>query len=224
MCVNPAYSSSSKAPIFDHLRDFGVGYQLRYRQSMQSGQDGCAVFQVAARQFARNERMDQNKSLRQAFRKTWITVTEVVNPDGSVGKHHHTDRRRGMFDSLGCVPPSAARRLPASRAIRASNPSRTKAVFCWIPVNSLARSSSLSSIINVVLICIVCIYLRIPVKGMARILSYTRTQRFVFISKRGRAPLATQDTGMRNPSAVLNAASSRDASPMMSTSARDGST
>src|SRR5258708_27647763 len=81
-------------------------------------------------------------------------MPEVLNPDGSVGEHDHAGRGRGMFDILGCVPPSAARRLPASRAISASSPARTKAVFSWMPVTSLARLSRLSSMINVVRICL----------------------------------------------------------------------
>jgi len=154
VCVNPSQSSSPEPPIFDKLQDFRVGCQPGRRQRMQIRQDGCAVFQVAARQFAGNKRMHQHEPLRKTVRQGWLAATQVLNPDGSVGEHHQAGRRRGMFDILGCVPPSAASRLPASRAISASSPARTKAVFSWIPVSSLARWSRLSSMINVVRICI----------------------------------------------------------------------
>lgn len=48
------------------------------------------------------------------------------------GKYCHTLRRRGVGESLGWVPPSAASRLPASRAINASKPALTRAVVSCI--------------------------------------------------------------------------------------------
>lgn len=59
-----------------------------------------------------------------------------------------------MSESFGCVPPSKANRLLASRAMSASSPARTKAVFSRIPVSSRARTRSFSSIMSVVRICI----------------------------------------------------------------------
>jgi hypothetical protein len=76
-------------------------------------------------------------------------------------QEHQARRRLGMSDTLGSVPPRAARRLAASRAIRASSPACTRAIFSLIPVSSLARSSSLSSMIKVVRICIDYVYLSI---------------------------------------------------------------
>ena len=52
------------------------------------------------------------------------------------------------------VPPSFARRLLLSRAIKASNPCLTKAVFSLIPVNWDAFLRMSSSMFKVVLICI----------------------------------------------------------------------
>ncbi len=43
-------------------------------------------------------------------------------------------RLRRMVRSRGMVPPRAARRLALSRAIKASSPAQTKAVFSRIPV------------------------------------------------------------------------------------------
>src|SRR5438477_4751810 len=50
------------------------------------------------------------------------------------------------------VAPSRARRLPASRSIRARSPRCTNAVFSFSPVNLRASASKSSSMFNVVLI------------------------------------------------------------------------
>src|SRR5438094_10620794 len=50
------------------------------------------------------------------------------------------------------VAPSRARRLPASRSIRARSPRCTNAVFSFSPVNLRASASNSSSMFNVVLI------------------------------------------------------------------------
>src|SRR5881392_2255100 len=49
------------------------------------------------------------------------------------------------------VAPSRARRLPASRSIRARSPRCTNAVFSFSPVNLRASASNSSSMFNVVL-------------------------------------------------------------------------
>jgi hypothetical protein len=58
-------------------------------------------------------------------------------------------RRIGM--SFFSVPPSAASLPALSRAINASRPIRTSAVFSCTPVNSAARDSFSSSMFSVVL-------------------------------------------------------------------------
>jgi hypothetical protein len=65
----------------------------------------------------------------------------VVNPHGRVNENHRPGpgRRLGMGRNSGSVPPRAARRLAAPRAIKASKPARTKAVFSSMPVSCLAR-------------------------------------------------------------------------------------
>ena len=127
---------------------------LGFRQRLEVGQRCEPVFQITASQFAGYERMNQNTSFEQAPGKIGLTAPEMLDPNGRVREDHHADRRRGTLVILGFVPPRAAKRLPASRAISASSPARTKAVFSRIPVNSRARSSRALSIINVVLICI----------------------------------------------------------------------
>jgi acetyl esterase/lipase len=54
----------------------------------------------------------------------------------------------------GSLPPNSANRRLADRAISASSPARTRAVFSAIPESLDASLRSLSSIFNVDLICI----------------------------------------------------------------------
>ena len=79
---------------------------------------------------------------------------EMSDPDQSVYEHHQAERRLGMSLSFGWVPPRAARRLPASREMRASRPARTSEAVSLMPVAFLARSSKVSSMTMVVRICI----------------------------------------------------------------------
>ncbi len=58
-----------------------------------------------------------------------------------------------MGRSRFSVPPSAARRLALSLAIKASRPRRTSDVFSLTPVSLAARCRRESSILRVVLIC-----------------------------------------------------------------------
>ena len=62
--------------------------------------------------------------------------------------------RRGMARSPFSDPPSLSSRLLLSRAIKASKPSRTRAVFSLTPTSLDAFSSILSSMFSVVLMCI----------------------------------------------------------------------
>src|SRR5438094_4544294 len=73
----------------------------------------------------------------------------MIYPDRRIRENH---RRRGAIRSFGMVAPSRARRLPASRSIRARSPRCTNAVFSFSPVNLRASASNSSSMFNVVLI------------------------------------------------------------------------
>lgn len=63
-------------------------------------------------------------------------------------------RRRGIRCIAGSVPPRAAKRRALSRAISASSPARTTAVFSSMPLSRVASFNNASSIFSVVLICI----------------------------------------------------------------------
>ncbi len=80
---------------------------------------------------------------------------QMFDPDRGVYQDHAAflERRRRIGSRLFSVPPSSARRRALSRAIRASSPSRTRAVFSSTPASLAALRSSVSSIFSVVLIC-----------------------------------------------------------------------
>ena len=67
-----------------------------------------------------------------------------------VSEGHQAERRLLMSRSSGSVPPRLARRLPASREMRASRPARTSEAVSLMPVAFLARSSKASSMMMVV--------------------------------------------------------------------------
>jgi hypothetical protein len=68
------------------------------------------------------------------------------------------DFRLGIARRPASVPPSLANRLPLSRAINASRPSRTREVFSLTPVSRDALSSISSSMFIVVLMCITYVW------------------------------------------------------------------
>ena len=91
--------------------------------------------------------MSYNLSVREQPGQAMIAAAEMIHPYRSINKNHLWDywgRRLGMDCSFFSVSPSLASRLLASRAIKASSPSRTKAVFSLIPVirDALAKISS----------------------------------------------------------------------------------
>jgi len=99
--------------------------------------------------------MSYNLSVREQPGQAMIAAAEMIHPYRSINKNHLWDywgRRLGMDCSSFSVPPSLASRLLASRAIKASSPSRTKAVFSLIPVirDALAKiSSSMLSVVRI---------------------------------------------------------------------------
>lgn len=73
-----------------------------------------------------------------------------------------------MGRSFFWVPPSAVNRAALSRAMSASRPIRTSAVFSCTPVNSEARSRIESSMLRVVLMHISMHKLYAPIKVRPR--------------------------------------------------------
>jgi hypothetical protein len=123
---------------------------------LEIAQNAGSMAEIPASQFTHDERMDQNQAVAQQLGKVVRAFTKVGDPNRGVHQNHacRPGRRLGILRSAGAVPPKAASRRAASRAIKASRPAWTKAVFWRMPVNCEARSSRLSSMISVVLICI----------------------------------------------------------------------
>ncbi|CAB5084234.1 hypothetical protein D3OALGA1CA_4138 [Olavius algarvensis associated proteobacterium Delta 3] len=124
-----------------------------------------AVFDCTAGQFTNDIWVTYNLGIHQQLFKLPIPFAEMSNPNRGIYKHHngrYPDLRLGIGRKLSSDPPSLARRLALSRAIKASKPSRTKAVFSLTPVSFDAFSKIWSSMLSVVLICInmynSCIY------------------------------------------------------------------
>jgi hypothetical protein len=97
-----------------------------------------------------------------------VACAKMIDPNGRINNNHNyfiADLRLGIAFNPFSVPPSLASRLLLSRAIKASRPSRTKAVFSETPVRREAFSIILSSMFNVVLICMMMHYLCIHVNS-----------------------------------------------------------
>jgi len=78
-----------------------------------------------------------DQGLAEQIAKPRTAYTEVGDPNRCIHKNHRFApvRRLGTERNPGSAPPSAAKRRAASRAINASNPARTNAVFFRMPVN-----------------------------------------------------------------------------------------
>src|SRR5271169_3846925 len=105
-------------------------------QRFEIAQNARTVPQMATRQLTHDEWMHHNQGLAEQIAELRTTDTEVGDPNRGIDKNHRFApvRRLGTERNPGSAPPSAAKRRAASRAIRASNPARTKAVFFRIPV------------------------------------------------------------------------------------------
>ncbi len=93
---------------------------------MQVGQHFRPMLQVPARQFARDERMHQHVSLRQAIDQGWLASAEVLNPDGCINQYHGGEPSRRP-------PPRNLRQLGLSAAQRSE------------PLAGLTRDQSLQA-------------------------------------------------------------------------------
>jgi len=124
------------------------------RQSPQQSQDLLTIHHRSACKFAEDEGMHKNQILLEQKGKGIVTLAEMIDPNRSVDENHFADRGRlrRTGDKRGSVPPSLANRRALSRAIRASSPMRTNAVFSFSPVNAAALRSISSSMFKVDLI------------------------------------------------------------------------
>lgn len=96
----------------------------RLEQPSQSIDSFVPSRQSADGEFAGHKRMTKHLFRFDQALELVVAASEVVDPDGCVDENQSTGLSRcGIFRS-GIVPPSWARRLPASRAMSAFNPSR----------------------------------------------------------------------------------------------------
>jgi hypothetical protein len=95
--------------------------------------------------------MRKNQTLFKQKREGIIAFAEMIDPNRSVYENHDAERGRlrRTEDKRGSVPPSMANRRALSRAIRASRPMRTNAVFSFSPVKAAAFRSISSSMFKV---------------------------------------------------------------------------
>lgn len=132
------------------LRDGGP------RQGLNQSEHFGAIFEVPASQLSGYERMDQHFALLQQRLQCGVAAPEMLDPHRGVYEDHGRiePRLRRTRARPFSEPPSRASRRALSRAISASRPKRTKAVFSAIPVNREAFCRSAESMFNVVFICI----------------------------------------------------------------------
>ena len=130
-----------------------VVFGFRQRtQSLKATENVSAIPYAAAGQFADHERVTRHVAGKEKFPQLPVSATEMVNPYGRVSQNHvQALRRRRTGRNRFSVPPSAANRAALARAIRASRPIRTKAVFSVTPVKRAAAANAASSILIVVL-------------------------------------------------------------------------
>jgi hypothetical protein len=170
--VDPSDAAARESVPFDELQNFGMLCGVGLRQLREEPEDLGAPSQVAERQFADHERVKENEPVLEEGREPGVSTPQVIDPEGRVDQDQRLAlglrtgagrRRRGSRRPFS-VPPSAASRRALSRAMSASRPAWTIAVFSVRPVRLLAFARRESSRISVVLICISMVILYASVK------------------------------------------------------------
>src|SRR5512145_699718 len=100
--------------------------------------------------------MAKDMPVKQQRFQPFASNSQMLDPNRSIDQNHAMllDRRLRIRRRRFSVPPRSARRRALSFAIRASNPKRTNEVFSLTPVNLAALFRRDSSMLSVVLICI----------------------------------------------------------------------
>jgi hypothetical protein len=167
MDIDIAQPSSHELAVLDESHDLVMGGGLGVRKRSEQPQDFGPVCHSTAGQLADDKGVDDDFSAFKKFREAKDARPKMINPNRGIDKDHGDQTAgllRGMGRSFFSVPPSLASRRLLSRAISASNPRLTRAVFSLIPVTWDAFFKISSSIFSVVLICIYMYYLYIYVK------------------------------------------------------------
>jgi hypothetical protein len=122
----------------------------RTRKLVEPCQGNGTQLPFAHRDLADHIRVRCDFIMFKEFAQRRYSSMQVVQPDGGIDQDQIFDLRRGGSFNPGALPPRRANLRPASRAIKAFSPSRTKADFSVRPVYSLAVSIKSSSNTNVV--------------------------------------------------------------------------
>src|SRR6516225_2856651 len=154
MRIDPADPLAVQVLALNHAHHFLMLGDLRLGQSLEQSKDLHPIAQPPACQLTDDEGMGQHLTDFQEGPKHAVSSAQMIDPDGRVDEGHATrpGRRRRIVLKPGSVPPSLASRWALSRAINASSPMRTSAVFLETPVNRAARRRRDGSILRVVLI------------------------------------------------------------------------
>jgi|SRR6516225_1033880 len=154
MRIHPANPLAVQLLALNHTHHFLMLGDLRLRQSLEQSKDLLTIAQRPARQLTDDEGMGHHLTVFQEGPKHAVSNAQMIDPDGRVDEGHamRRGRRRRIAPKPGSVPPSLASRWALSRAINASSPMRTSAVFVVTPVNRAARRRRDGSILRVVLI------------------------------------------------------------------------
>ena len=152
MRIDPTDAAAVETLSIEKIGHFGMFGGVSFGKCPQKRKHLIAIAQCAASKFPNDEGMNQHISITEKRLQTPVSATKMVNPNGGIDENHATrsDLRRLTGFKRGSVPPSFARRRALSRAMSASSPRRTRAVFFETPVNPAARRSREASTFSVV--------------------------------------------------------------------------
>ena len=156
MNVDPSEPEAVQTGGFNQVDSFAVLREPRSGQCSKQAEDFDTLLQILAGELSKDERVTEDLIGVQEGGQPGASMTKVLHPNGRIDQDHAAGlgRRREMGRSRRSAPARDARRRALSRAIRASSPRRTSAVFSSTPVSLAAWRSNSSSILSVVLICI----------------------------------------------------------------------
>jgi len=152
MRIDPAYPPTVQALALNHTHHFLVLRGLHLGQGLEQDKDLLPIAQRPAGKLADDEGMHKHLCRIEKGLQGAISCPQVIDPDRRVNEDHATrrGRRRRIAFKRGSVPPSRASRRALSRAIKASRPMRTSAVFLETPVRRAARRMRDGSMFKVV--------------------------------------------------------------------------
>ncbi len=142
--IHEADAATAEALGRNEMHHFVVRRRGGHRQVAEETEHLGAWSQRSARHFPHDEGVRDDIRGFEEHRQRRVTASQVVDPHGHVDENHPMARadarRRRPATSSGSDPANAARRRALSRAISASSPARTSAVFSSMFVRRRASS------------------------------------------------------------------------------------